>query len=189
MTKKTKIPIKSTNPGGFCPIIRRAIGLAQNRSDNNSNTPNIIRITPTLVLRPVIFARHVIGDTHSAHYLTPDPSHRLILYILLESSMATGLWENITLLSSLVTGTVAVTFSLLTWSILRKSVIGQTVVVLTLVMSLFSIYHGIVFMSSQSELLAQILKSATLTGVLLFIGFTILFERRIAHDTSTRGES
>ncbi|WP_336134688.1 hypothetical protein [Natronomonas amylolytica] len=103
--------------------------------------------------------------------------------------MDAGLWGNVTLLSSLVTGTVAMTFSLLTWSILRKSVIGRVVVVLSIVMMLFSVYHGIVFMSPQSELLAQILKSATLTGVLLFIGFTILFERRIAPDTSARGES
>jgi len=60
--KKTKIPIKSTNPGGFCPIIRRAIGLAQNRSDNSSRTPNMIRITPIFVLCPVIFVCHAIAD-------------------------------------------------------------------------------------------------------------------------------
>ena len=103
--------------------------------------------------------------------------------------MASELWGNITLLFSLVTGTVAMTFSLLTWSILRKSVIGRIVVALTIVMVLFSVYHRIVFMSFQNHLLAQILKSATLTGVLIFIMYTILFERRIAHDTSTRGES
>lgn len=105
------------------------------------------------------------------------------------SSMVDGLLTNLTLLFSLVTGTAALTLSLLTWRILRESAVGQTVVALTLVMVSFSFYHGIAFLFPQSELFASVLKSVTFTAVALFVAFSIRFEREVAPDDSPRGES
>lgn len=102
--------------------------------------------------------------------------------------MATGFWTHLMLLLSLVTGTAALTLCLLTWEILRESAIGRTVGALTVVMALFSVYHGIELLTPQGELFTSVLKSITFTGVALFVGITIRFERQMTEDTG-RGES
>lgn len=99
------------------------------------------------------------------------------------------LWANLMLLSSLVAGTAAMTLSILTWQILRKSAVGRTVVALTGVMLLFSVYHGIALLFPQAELVASVLKSITFTAVALFIAFSIRFERKVGDDTTARGKS
>lgn len=102
--------------------------------------------------------------------------------------MVNEFWVTLTLLFSLVLGSVAMTLSLLMWQILRESAAGQVVVALTVVMLLFNIYHGLSLLVPQSELFVSVLKSITFTGVALFIALSIRFERRVAGDSSTRGE-
>lgn len=103
--------------------------------------------------------------------------------------MMSEFWANLTLLSSLVAGTAAMTLSILTWQILRESAVGRTVVALTGVMLLFSLYHGIALLFPQSVLVASVLKSITFTAVALFIAFSIRFERSVSDDTTPRGKS
>lgn len=103
--------------------------------------------------------------------------------------MVGGFWVDVSLLLSLVTGTAALTLSLLTWRILRASAVGQTVLMLTAVMVLFSFYHGIAFLFPQSAFFASVLKSITFTAVALFIAFTIRFEHRVVDDSAGKGES
>lgn len=98
--------------------------------------------------------------------------------------MATGLWADIGILVSLITGTVALTLSLLMWRVLRRSVVGRTVMALTVVMMLFSFYHGIELLSPRSELFTSLLKSITFTAVVLFVALSIRFERGVTGDTS-----
>lgn len=97
-------------------------------------------------------------------------------------------WVNLALLFSFVTGTVAMTLSLLTWRIFRTSAVGQTVVALTVAMVLFNFYHGFALLLPQSELFTSILKSITFTAIALFIAFSIRFDRKVGTDSSTRGE-
>lgn len=102
--------------------------------------------------------------------------------------MANEFWVTLTLLFSLVMGSVAMTLSLLMWRILRESAAGRVVVALTVVMLLFNMYHGIAVLIPQSELFVSVLKSITFTGVALFIALSIQFERRVTGDGSTKGE-
>lgn len=102
--------------------------------------------------------------------------------------MGNEFWVTLTLLFSLVVGSVAMTLSLLMWQILRESAAGQVVVALTVVMLLFNFYHGISLLVPQSELFVSVLKSITFTGVALFIALSIQFERRVIGDSSTQGE-
>lgn len=97
--------------------------------------------------------------------------------------MVDEVWFDLMLLLSLVTGTVALTLSVLTWRILRESAVGRTVLVLTAVLALFSFYHGIALLFPQSELFTSVLKSITFTGVVLFIAFTIRFERSVVGES------
>lgn len=103
--------------------------------------------------------------------------------------MTVEFWVNLTLLLSLVTGTAALTLCLLAWEILRKSAVGRTVVALTVVMAMFSFYHGIVLLYLQSELFVSVLKSVTFTGIALFVAISIRFERELDRDAAPRGES
>lgn len=103
--------------------------------------------------------------------------------------MVGELWVDLTLLFSLVTGTVALTLSLLAWGILRRSAVGRIVVALTVVMMSFSVYHVIAFLLPGAELVASVLKSVTFTGVALFIAVSIRFERRVDVETKAGGES
>lgn len=98
-------------------------------------------------------------------------------------------WTDLFLLLSLVTGTVALTLCFLTWDILRESAVGQTIAALTLVMGLYSFYHGILLLSPQSALVASVVKSVTFTSVAVFLALAIRFERRGAADTETGSES
>lgn len=105
------------------------------------------------------------------------------------SDMTEGIWVSVTLLLSLVTGTAALTLSLLTWRILRESAVGKTVVALVAILALFSFYHGIELLFPQFELATSILKSISFTAVALFIAFSIRFERTFASDARSGGDS
>lgn len=98
--------------------------------------------------------------------------------------MVTDTWVTLTILLSLVTGTAALTLCLLTWEILRHSAVGRVVAVLTVVMGLFSLYHGITLLVPESELVTGVLKSVTLTGVVLFVAFLIRVDRRVERESS-----
>lgn len=102
--------------------------------------------------------------------------------------MATEMWTDLTLLLSIVLGTAALTLCLLAWEILNESAIGRSVAALTVVMALFSFYHGISILFPQSELFTNLFKSLTLTGVALFIAVSIRFERTVAADSRQRGD-
>lgn len=102
--------------------------------------------------------------------------------------MVAPLWVDLSLVLSLVTGTAALTLCLLTLDILRRSAVGRSVVVLTVVMGLFNIYHGVVLLVPESILVTSIVKSVTLTGVVLFIGMSIRIQRRVERTGSVGGE-
>lgn len=95
-------------------------------------------------------------------------------------------WTDLLVVLSLMTGTAALTLCLLTWNILRRSVVGKTILVLTVVLGLFDVYHGLVLLVPESRLATSVLKSISLTGVVLFIAMSIRIQTRIGRD-GTRG--
>ena len=96
--------------------------------------------------------------------------------------MAAATWADLFVVLSLVTGTAALTLCVLTWNILRRSAVGRTVVVLTVVLGLFNLYHGLVLLVPGSILVTSVLKSITLTAVVLFIGMSIRIQYRVRRN-------
>lgn len=80
---------------------------------------------------------------------------------------------------ALVTGTAAGVLALLTWRILRRSLFGAAVLVLTLVLVLFSIYHAIALLGVEQPLVNRIVKAIMFTGSALFIGLLVRAQLRI----------
>lgn len=103
--------------------------------------------------------------------------------------MVNLLWTDLFLLLSLVTGTIALTLCFLIWDVLRASAVGQTIAALTVVLGLFSFYHGIELLVPQSALATSVLKSVTFTSVALFVAVAIRFERQITDETTAQGDS
>lgn len=102
--------------------------------------------------------------------------------------MADATWADLLVVLSLMTGTAALTLCLLTWNILRRSIVGETVVVLTVVLGLFDVYHGLVLLVPESRLVTSVLKSVTLTGMVLFIAMSIRTQTRIRRDGTREGD-
>lgn len=102
--------------------------------------------------------------------------------------MADVPWADLLVVLSLMTGTAALTLCLLTWNILRRSVVGKTVIVLTFVLGLFDVYHGLVLLVPESRLATSLLKSISLTGVALFIAMSIRMQSRIGRDDTRGGD-
>lgn len=102
--------------------------------------------------------------------------------------MADATWADLLVVLSLMTGTAALTLCLLTWNILRRSIVGKTVIVLTVVLGLFDVYHGLVLLVPESRLATSVLKSVTLTGVVLFIGMSIRTQSQIGRDRTRGGD-
>ncbi|MFB6253664.1 MAG: hypothetical protein ABEI06_03550 [Halobacteriaceae archaeon] len=84
---------------------------------------------------------------------------------------------------ALVTGTGAGILALLMWEIFRYTLFGKALFVLTAVMSIFIIYHGILMIRPTNLLLVQILRSSIYTGLLIFIGMMIIIQREMKSST------
>lgn len=92
------------------------------------------------------------------------------------------------LVLSLVAGTAALTLCLLTWNILRRSIVGRFVLVLTVVLGLFNLYHGVVLLVPESRLLSSVLKSVTFTAVLVFVATSIRMQNTVRRAEPPGGE-
>lgn len=89
---------------------------------------------------------------------------------------------------SLVSGTAALTLCLLTWNILRRSIVGRSVLVLTIVLGLFNLYHGLILLVPESRLVTRALKSVTLTAVFLFIALSVRIQSRVRREDTAFGD-
>lgn len=97
--------------------------------------------------------------------------------------MAGGALFTLSVVFSLVTGTAAAILSLLLLEILRRSPFGRAVLVLSLVMATFVIYHMTLLLSPGLPVLAEAAKSAMYTGVAVFVWVMVWSQYRIRHQS------
>lgn len=93
--------------------------------------------------------------------------------------MAGDLLYDFTVVFSLVTGTAAGLLSLLTWETLRRSPFGRAILVLSLAMVAFILYHVLLLVWPTNSPFVQLFKSAMFTGVCLFIWMVIWSQHRL----------
>lgn len=70
---------------------------------------------------------------------------------------------------AVVAGTLAGVLSLLTWDVFRRSAFGRGVFFLTFVMSLFILYHAVLFVPITGSLYANVFESLIYTGFVIVI--------------------
>lgn len=87
----------------------------------------------------------------------------------------------LTVVFSLVTGTAAGLLSLLTWEILHRSPLGRALVVLSAMLVIFIVYHGIVLVSPEPPLIAKLFESAMFAGATGFIWVMVWTEHGMRH--------
>lgn len=93
----------------------------------------------------------------------------------------------LTVVYAIITGTAAGVLSLQTWEILRHSPFGKAVFFLSLVMALFILYHVLLLLLPTTTVPADLLESAMLTGMALFVGLLIWSQHRMrARSPSVR---
>lgn len=85
----------------------------------------------------------------------------------------------LSVLFSLVMGTGAGILSLLFLEVLRRSPFGRAVLVLTLAMVAFVVYHATVLISPGSQVVAEAVRSATYTGVAVFVWVMVWSQYRL----------
>ena len=88
----------------------------------------------------------------------------------------------VSLVFALVTGTCAGVLALLTWRILRESLFGTAVLVLSAVLVLFGMYHAIALLGVQRPLVIRVVKAVMFTGSALFMGLLIRAQSRLQRD-------
>lgn len=89
---------------------------------------------------------------------------------------------------ALVTGTAAGVLSVLSWRIFRRSPFGRAVAVLTVFMSLYIFYHGVILAIHPEPWFAKLIEHAAYTGLVVFIAMMIRLQRRFRR-LAARGES
>ena len=95
--------------------------------------------------------------------------------------------EGLGIIISLITGTAAGLLSLLTWEILKRSPFGRAVLVLTIAMALFTVYHGLSLFLPASELVLEVIKSGLFTGLAVFILLLVAKEHRMRKNADNPG--
>lgn len=90
----------------------------------------------------------------------------------------------LTLILALIAGSIALVLSLLSWEILRYSPFGKGVVILSILLSLFIIYHVPLAIIDANRVTVEWIKSILHTGFVLYL----LFMVRLSLQTNTDSE-
>ncbi len=90
----------------------------------------------------------------------------------------------LTVVYSIITGTAAGVLSLQAWEILRHSPFGRAVSLLSLVMVLFILYHVLLLLFPVPPVRPDLLESALMTGMALFVGLLIWSQHRMRVGTA-----
>ncbi len=93
--------------------------------------------------------------------------------------MAEALLFNVTVAFAIVTGTAAGLLSLLTWRVFRRSPFGRVVFALSLLLSVFILYHVLLIASQSEPAFAKVLFSATYTALVAFIWLAVRAQRQL----------
>ena len=93
----------------------------------------------------------------------------------------------LTVAFSLAAGSAAGLLSVLTWEALRRSPFGRAVFVLSLVLVLFTAYHGVVLVAPPAPGLLAAVKSAMFSGVAVFIWLLVWSQRRLRAEPRPGG--
>lgn len=85
---------------------------------------------------------------------------------------------------AIVAGTGAGILAVLTWEIFRESPFGTVVSLVSIVMSLATVYHVVLVAVGPESLLLQGLRSGAYTGIAVFILFAIRGHRQLQRTGS-----
>lgn len=96
-----------------------------------------------------------------------------------------GVLYGLTVAFSLVSGTAAGLLSLLVWRTLRQSPFGRAVLVLSLVMFTFTLYHAFVLTVPVSSFVGRATESLLFTGVAVVIWTMIWSQHRVRTSPAT----
>lgn len=91
----------------------------------------------------------------------------------------TSVWYHLALAFALSAGVGAGLFAMLSWEIFRRSAFGRALFILCSLLSIYTVYHGILLSTHTSSLLTELLRSALYTGLLLFVGLVIRHQRSL----------
>lgn len=84
---------------------------------------------------------------------------------------------------SLISGTAAGILSILAFEILRRSPFGRAVFVLSIVMTIFVIYHAVLIISPGGNVIVSGFESLLFTGVTGFVWMMVWTQWRIQQQT------
>lgn len=93
--------------------------------------------------------------------------------------MVTGILFHVGVGFAIVTGTGAGLFALLSWEIFRRSPLGRAILMLSITMSVFILYHVLLLGFEGHPQALDVVESMAYTGVVGFIGAVILSQRRL----------
>lgn len=86
---------------------------------------------------------------------------------------------------ALVTGVAAGVLALLSWEIFRTSPFGRALFTLTIVMSVFALYHALLLvLQTGGRPSTEFVESAIFTGMALVVGSAIWSQRRLRDQPS-----
>lgn len=80
---------------------------------------------------------------------------------------------------AIVAGTGAGVLAVLSWEIFRESPFGTVIALVTVVMSLVTVYHVVALTVGPGSLLLRVLRSVAYTAIAVFILFAIRGHRRL----------
>lgn len=83
---------------------------------------------------------------------------------------------------AVVTGTGAGILALLSWEIFRESPFGTVVALLTVIMSVTTIYHVVLLAVGSETFLLRVLRSAVNTIIAVFVLLAVRGHRRLQRD-------
>lgn len=101
--------------------------------------------------------------------------------------MVAGSLFDLSVAFAIVTGTGAGLLSVLAWKIFRSSPVGRAILALSMVMSVFILYHVLLLGLQSYPMFVKVIESAAYTGVVLFIAAMVLSQRRLRRRAEEGG--
>lgn len=80
---------------------------------------------------------------------------------------------------ALVTGTAAGVLGLLSWEVFHRSAFGRVILVLTVLLWVFTLYHALLLVYTEPVPAIELLRSVLYTGVAVFIALMLRMQLRV----------
>lgn len=88
-------------------------------------------------------------------------------------------------LFALITGTAAGTLSVVSWTLLRESPFGRAALALSAALVVFIVYHAFVILTTDTPLVAKLLKSLVFTVVTVLVWILVWEQLHVTNVLQT----